>query len=202
MEKVKFEVTLKQLRKAGACVSGYNKLARSLQGQPYTAQDEARESWLRFAYKDPINLLTILESNGVNDCLWALRAVVHPDLARIVRYIACDSAEFCLHNFESRYPEDMRVRNCINTARKFADGIATEEDRHAARSAAQSAAQSAAEYAARSAAGYAAESAAGYAVWYAAAQSAGAAVRSAARSGAESTAWAAFVTTLRTYLTM
>ena len=80
------ETTLAQLRKEGACTSGYNKLVRSLQGNPFTETDKGRDTYIRFAHKLPINLLSILDSNGVDDCLWALRAVNHPERDRIARH--------------------------------------------------------------------------------------------------------------------
>lgn len=108
IEKVKFQVTLAQLRKAGACTSGYNKLVRSLQRLPFTDEDKDRYTYIRFAHKEPINLLSILESDGVDNCLWSLRAVVHPSLDRIARYIACDCADMVLHIFEKHRPDDSR----------------------------------------------------------------------------------------------
>ena len=77
-----FEVTLKQLRDAGACFSGYNKVVRALQGKPFTEKDEERESYLRFAHKEPIPLTFIVGVYGMNfkympelDEPWAYPAV-------------------------------------------------------------------------------------------------------------------------------
>ena len=53
--------TLNRLRAAGACESRYAHLLRALGG---TSVD----------HDAPINLLTILEHNGMDDCLWALCA--------------------------------------------------------------------------------------------------------------------------------
>ena len=182
MEKVTFTVTLAELRKQGACVSGYNKLVCSLSGQEYNSD---RDIYIRFAHKEPINLLHILESNGADDCLWALRAVKHPDRDKIARYIACDCADSVLHIFEQERPDDTRPREAIAVARKFANGEATETERAAAGAAAWTAAGAAAgaaaRDAARAAARDAARAAAGAAAWTAARDAARAAARDAAR---------------------
>ncbi|MCA8260842.1 hypothetical protein LGM79_09970 [Burkholderia multivorans] len=65
----RFTVTLAALRKARACYDGYNKLVRSLQGQPFTDEDEGRESYIRFRHDAEIPLLDILKSNGFDDAM-------------------------------------------------------------------------------------------------------------------------------------
>jgi len=140
MEKQVFTVTLAQLRKEGACVSGYNKLVCSLQGKPF---DCGRDTYIRYAHKGPINLLHILESNGVDDCLWALRAVKHVERDRIALYIACDCAEAVLHIYETERPDDNRPRYAVEVARRFADSNATQEELAAASDAAWAAASDA-----------------------------------------------------------
>jgi len=87
------------------------------------------------------------------------------------RLFACDCAEHVLKNYEKEFPGDHRVRDCIEVARKYAFGKATEEELLAVRSAAESAVWSAT----WSAAWSAAESA----VWSAAESAAWSAVRSA-----------------------
>ena len=174
IEKQIFTVTLAQLREEAACVSGYNKLVCSLMGEP---SDEGRETYIRYAHKEPINLLHILESNGVDDCLWALRAVVHPERDRISRHIACDCAAAVLHVYEKQVPNDKRPRTAIDVARRFADGEATQKELAAARDAAWAAAWAAA----------------GDAAWAAAGDAAGDAARDAARD--------AQAIIIRTYLT-
>ena len=125
---------------------------------------------------------------------------------KTIRLFACDCADHVLKNFEDKYPDDKRVRNCIDVARDYANGVVSEKELSTAESAAWSAAESAAESAAWSAAGSAAwsaaesarsaaESAAWSAAWSAAesaAESAAwSAARSAAGSAAESAAWSA-----------
>ena len=51
--------------------------------------------------------------------------------------VACDCAELVLPIYEKKYPDDKRVRNCIEVTRKWANGKATiEEVRQARRAAA------------------------------------------------------------------
>lgn len=66
--------TLKNLRKQGACIEGYNKLVRSLQGIEFTEEDAERETYIRYQHTEEIPLSHILASNGLDDALWALRA--------------------------------------------------------------------------------------------------------------------------------
>tara|TARA_Y100001973_G_C5205772_1_gene341454 strand:- start:3814 stop:4308 length:495 start_codon:yes stop_codon:yes gene_type:complete len=40
----------------------------------------------------------------------------------VARHFACDCAERSLHIFEAEYPDDSRVRNAIETARRVANG--------------------------------------------------------------------------------
>jgi len=104
----------------------------------------------------PINLLTILESNGAVHCIWSMCATeqdfsdVRPTLLNIV----CDIAESVLHIFESAYPNDGRPRGAIAAARKVAENDIEENRKAAAKSA------------------YAADAAASGAYAYAAAKSA------------------------------
>ncbi len=62
-------------------------------------------------------------------------------------FVACDCAELALPIYEEKYPNDKRVRNCIEVTRKWANGGATIEEVRQARSAAD-AAYAAAAYAA------------------------------------------------------
>ena len=63
----------------------------------------------------------------------------------LLRLTACDIAESCLAAFESFVPGDDRPRKAIEVARRFGAGMATDEERSAAESAARSAAWSAAD---------------------------------------------------------
>jgi hypothetical protein len=156
--------TLNRLHKAGACRERYAHLLAAL-GGPSVDHDA------------PINLLTILEHNGLEDALWALQAT-EKNCDRITRLFGCECAEAVLPIYEREYPADARPRNAIDTARRFALGAATPQELDAARAAAWDAARGA-----RAAAWDAARAA----TW-AAARGARAAAWDAAR-GARAAAW-------------
>jgi len=127
--KVVFTTTLNAIRDNRPCAAGWRKMLA------YLGKTEADD--------EPINLLTILESNGVQDMLWALRCVDHPDLERVARLIACDfaSAALCIYD---KYPDDPRPRNAVEVARRYANGEATSRELSYARDAAWAAASAAA----------------------------------------------------------
>ena len=60
--------------------------------------------------------------------------------ARMLRLFACDAAQDVLWIFEKERPNDTRVRDCIEVARRYAIGEATEKERAAAGDAAGDAA--------------------------------------------------------------
>ena len=128
----KFEVTLKQLRENKACVSGYNKVVSTLKGIEY---DCNRETYIRFKHDAPISLVSILESNGIEDTLWCLR-VNDAEWARDSRLFAVWCARQVQHLMN-----DERSINALDVAEKFANGEATQDDLVAARDAAWDAAR-------------------------------------------------------------
>ena len=172
---MKMTTTFARLKQARACASGYRTLAKHLVSVEEYGEDKE------------INLLTILDSNGLYDALWCLRATVQ-DCDREKRLIACEFAESVLHIFESKYPNDNRPRKTIQSAKQFANGgISMEEMRESRRSAA--AADADAAYAAAAAAdayaAYAADADAAYAAAAAAAADAYAAYAAAAAAAAD-----------------
>jgi len=96
---------------------------------------------------DPVKILTILESNGFDDALWAIRAVDGYD--RELRLFGCWCACQSLYIFEREHPGDMRPRQAIETTALYAEGLAS-----AAATDAASAASNAASWAAASAAAW------------------------------------------------
>jgi hypothetical protein len=124
--------TLNEIRAHDPCKDGWQKLLAHL-GKT-KADDE------------PLHLLTILDSNGLDDALWCLRA---KSLERLSRHFQAWCAEQVLHLFEAARPNDTRVRYQIDMLR---NDDATEQDRDAARAAARDAAWAAARAAARDAA--------------------------------------------------
>ena len=135
--------TLSAIRAQHPCSDGWAKLLAHL-GK--TAPDD-----------EPLPVSVILESNGIRDAIWALRAVEGRD--RIIRHFAADCAESVLHIFEVDQPNDNRPRLAIQAARDFADGKIDTAAWAAAGGAAWAAAQDAAWSAAQDAAGAAADAA-------------------------------------------
>jgi hypothetical protein len=156
--------TLNRIRQAEPCHKGWTKLLTFLNK---TSSDD-----------EPLDLLTILESNGVQDCLWAFQCT--DDNESIYMHMAADFAESVLHIFEADYPNDNRPRLAIQAARDFADGKISA----AAGDAAWDAARDAAWAAAGDAAWDAARDAAWAAAWAAAGDAARAAAWAAARDAA------------------
>ncbi|MDI9407777.1 MAG: hypothetical protein QM523_00855, partial [Candidatus Pacebacteria bacterium] len=137
--------TLAEIRAAGPCEDGWRKLLGHL-GK--TGADN-----------EPLALLTVLDSNGLDDALWCLRV---PSLDRLSRHFQAWCAEQMLPFFEAERPGDTRVRDQIAMLRR---DDASESERAAARDAAQAAAQDAAWDGARDAAWAAAWDAAWDAAW-------------------------------------
>lgn len=137
---------------------------------------------------EPLPLVTILDSNGLEDAMWALRVVKGED-ARIRRF-----AVWCARQVQ-RLMTDPRSVDALDVAERYADGMATDDELQAANLAAWkvpdisawTAAGSAARAAVAAAQWDAAWAAAGTASWEAAV-----AARRDARSGgdaAEDAAW-------------
>jgi hypothetical protein len=106
--------------------------------------------------EDKIPLVRILDTNGIDDAIWSLRANLHPEAAKYSRLYACDSAERVAH-----LNLDPRVQAAIDTGRRYAHGEATDAELSAAAEAARTAGYATTRAAARAA--RAAAEAAGYA---------------------------------------
>jgi|GEM_PF-3115176 len=97
-------------------------------------EDGNRTGWLKLlAYlgkdkpdDEPLSIETILESNGLNDALWALRAV--DGYNREKRLLACDFAQHVAHLYRKKYPDDTRVDDCIEMARRYANDEANDKE--------------------------------------------------------------------------
>jgi hypothetical protein len=112
--------TLQKLHDARACTSRYKVLLSAL-GTDYP-QDK------------PINLLTILESNGLEDALWALCAT-EQNCDTVARLMAADFAEQVLPIWQ-KYSQDKRPELAIKAARDFAKGSIFQDELAAAQAAA------------------------------------------------------------------
>jgi hypothetical protein len=153
------KTTLNAIRKHYPCANGWEKLLAHL-GKTQ-ADDE------------PLAITTILDSNGLDDALWALRAVSGHD--REIRLYAVWCARQVQHLMT-----DARSVAALDAAERYANGDATQAELDAARAAARDAARAAARDAARDAAG----AAAGAAAWAAAGAAAWAAAWAAALDAA------------------
>ena len=115
--------TFRLLRELNACKKGYTKLVRGLGGVNAYGKDT------------PIPLWRILETNNLADTLWSLRAVPveqRTERDRIARLFGCDCAEHVLPIYEAKYPGDLRPRQAIEAARRYADGLVTAAEMEAA----------------------------------------------------------------------
>jgi hypothetical protein len=159
------KTTLNKIRQHAPCKTGWAKLLKHL--NKTTPDDE------------PLPLLTILESNGLDDTLWCLRAV--DGLDREKRLLAIAFAREVQHLMT-----DPRSLAALEVAERFANGESTQEGLELAALAARAAAYAA--YAAADAAyaaAYAAYAAA-YATYAAAADASAAAYAAAADASAAS----------------
>jgi len=148
------KTTLAKIRKESPCPDGWEKLLRHL-GK--TGADD-----------EPLSLATVLDSNGLPDATWCLRAV--NGCAREKRLFAV----WCVRQVQHLMP-DQRCIDALDVAERFANGDATLEDIVAARDAA---------YAAHAAASAAAAAYVAYDTAYAAASAASYATQTAAYSAA------------------
>jgi hypothetical protein len=153
------KTTLNEIRKHHPCASSWQKMLRHL-GK--TSADDA-----------PLSLAVIHASNGLDDALWALRAVDGYD--REKRLFAVWCARQVQHLMT-----DQRSLDALDVAERFANGDASTQKLYAARAAAWAAARDAARAAAMAAA------------WAAASDAARAAAMAATMDAARDAAWAAW----------
>ena len=117
------KTTLNEIRKFDPCTDSWQRLLESL------GKTEADDTEVKLIY--------ILDLLGIDDAIWALRAVDgHEKEARL---FAADCAERVLHLYEDKYPGDDRPRKAIEAARMFARLEISPEEAQAACSAARSA---------------------------------------------------------------
>ncbi len=139
--------TLNAIRAHGPCADGWAKLLAHL-GK--TGPDD-----------EPLPLVTILDSNGLDDALSALRVVTGED-ARIRRY-----AVWCARQVQ-HLTDAPRSLTALDVAERYAEGLATDDELRAAAAVAWGASRAAAQAVAWGAARDAARDAAWAAAWDAA----------------------------------
>jgi hypothetical protein len=97
--------TLNEIKAKHPCSSGWDKLLDSL-GK--SAPDN-----------EPLSFKRILESNGIQDAVWALCVLPYDDRC----LFSADVAESVLHIFENRQENDERPRKAIQTVRDYKAGL-------------------------------------------------------------------------------
>ena len=158
------KTTLNAIRKHSPCADGWEQLLTYL-GK--TKSDD-----------EPLSIATILDSNGIDDALWCLRAVEGYDME--IRLYAV----WCVRQVQHLLT-DQRSLDALDVVERYANGDATKSELTAARDAAWAAGDAARAEgdAARAAAAAAA------AAWYAAYWAAARAARAAAWAAAWDAAW-------------
>ena len=99
--------TLNAIREHGPCEDGWRKLLRHL-GK--TSPDD-----------EPLSIVTVLDSNGLDDALWCLRAVTGHD--REIRLYAVWCARQVQHLMT-----DPRSLAALDVAERYAHALATDEE--------------------------------------------------------------------------
>lgn len=163
------KTTLNKIREHSPCTGGWEKLLT------YLGKTKADD--------EPLSIATIIDSNGLDDALWCLRAVEGYD--KEIRLFAVWCARKVQHLMK-----DQRSIDVLDVAERYANGEATGDELGAARNAARDAATAAwaaDEAAARTAATRTAANAS-EATRYAAIAACDAAARDAANAAAEA-AW-------------
>lgn len=112
--------TLNAIRAQHPCEDGWKRLLRHL--DKTKADDE------------PLPLVTILDSNGVDDALWCLRAVEGFDKEKRL------FAVWCARQVQHLMKDDRGVA-AVDVAERFANGLASQEELEAAWAAADAAAR-------------------------------------------------------------
>ena len=121
---MKLTTTFALLRKASACKSRYEFLRKALSREEYG--DDT-----------PINILTVLEINGLDDTLWAMVATAE-NCDKVARLMAADFAEQVLPIWR-KYSDDKRPELAIKAARDYVNGRINSDELAAAGDAARDA---------------------------------------------------------------
>ena len=136
--------TLNKIRSHSPCEDGWKKLLKHL--------GKTKADY------EPLSIIEILDSNGLDDALWCLRAVDGHD--REIRLYAVWCALQVQHPIA-----DQRNIEALDVAERYANGLATDEQLAAARAATRAAAQEAEDAAADPAAWSIARATADDAAW-------------------------------------
>lgn len=148
-----FYTTLNKIREHSPCCRGWEKLLTSL-GK--TKADE-----------EPLSFKSILDSNGLDDAIWALRSIDVPEVrlfavrcVRQIQHLLTDECSLHALDVSEAYAVGEATKDEISAAGYAAWAAAWDAAGYAAEAAARAAARDAARDAARAAARAAAEAAA------------------------------------------
>ena len=97
-------ITFNSIKFHEACEEGYDPLSIALGGD------------IKYGMDTPISLIKCLESNPIDDVIWALRATLE-DSTEFSKQFAIACAEHVLPIFEEKYPEDKRPREALEAAK-------------------------------------------------------------------------------------
>ena len=109
------KTTLNKIRTHSPCKEGWETLLKSLNK---TGPDD-----------EPLDMITILDSNGLDDTLWCLRAVEGHD--KEIRLFAV----WCARQVQHLMKDDRSIE-ALDIAENYANGLASEKELAAARDAA------------------------------------------------------------------
>jgi hypothetical protein len=159
---MKMKTTYKKLIEHEPCISSVNKMLRHNNLKPIESLSDLDPS---IDLSTEISLKEVLDICGIQDAVWCLQAFPYRDSCLFL----ADVAELALPIFEDRYPNDTRVRDCIDAIRKWhaneIDNVALTAARFAAWDAARDAAYAVSSDAVSTAASYAVSAAARDAAW-------------------------------------
>jgi hypothetical protein len=129
--------TINKLREETACQLGFKKVLKFVGSN--------------FGGDEKIPLSDIIKSNDIDDAIWALRATTECS-KKVYQQIALFCAESSLSIYEKKYPDDKRVRECIEATKKYIAGEIKIDELIKFKRAASAASYAAASYAAASSA--------------------------------------------------
>jgi len=109
--------TLNAIRENHPCEGGWKNLLS------YLGKNKADD--------EPLALVEILKSNGIEDAIWCLRALPE-EYEKKVRLFNCDVAEHVLPIFLAKHSGDTRPAKAISASRTFANGQNTRKELAAA----------------------------------------------------------------------
>jgi len=96
--------TINKLKEERACESGFKKVLKFVGS--------------KFDRDEKIPLSDIIKSNDIDDAIWALRATTKCS-KKVYQQVALFCAESSLGIYEKQYPDDSRVRDCIEATKKY-----------------------------------------------------------------------------------